>query len=181
MIKEKNRLQDESRKSSKAGIDNTLFFRREHSNLDSFSRKRQTLESQKSLDLFPRLTCTTANVPKIMRRNLSSESEFYNWVTGLPKIGNRSIVALRPVTTDNLKTKTVNTNNVAEIYDQRRSKVGNIVYNVPMLTKAQRKKVKMNKVPTVHPKENISNKVALTSRLPMIKQDPSTSLNERRK
>lgn len=141
MIKEKNRLENESQREG------SLMVRREKTfgGLDAI-RKRQkmsNLERQKSQDCFPPITCTTANVPRIMRRNLSNESEFYNWVTGLPKIANRSIVSLRPVTRDNdakpttadsaLPPKTLtNTETPTSSFDvdQRRfSKVSNIANN----------------------------------------------------
>ena len=37
-------------------------------------------------DVYPDITCTQANVPRLLRRSIPSQSEFHNWVTGLPRI-----------------------------------------------------------------------------------------------
>lgn len=163
MIKEKTRLENESI------LDKPAVLRREK----TFSgieigrrRKTSTLHRQNSQDSFPPLTCTTANIPRIMRRNLSNESEFYNWVTGLPKIANRSIVALRPVTRDNaeskpttadssLPPKSTNTALPNDVDNRRFSKVSNIVYNVPLFSREDRKLVKSYSFPAMKHKPKL--------------------------
>ena len=186
MMKEKNRLDNESRKGSIA-MDKTSLLRREQtfSGLETL-RKRNTLKTQRSVDLFPPITCTTANVPRIMRRNLSNESEFYNWVTGLPRLGNRSIIALRHVTSGNgVTTKPAKTNNgvlgtANDDFDERRvSKVSNIVYNVPLFSREERKLMKSNNYTSVNQKRNVLNETRLPRIQPVI--DEQRKRNTRHK
>lgn len=167
MIKEKNRLENESkdfpvlrREKSFAGIE-TL-------------KKRKTLQTRRSMDCFPSITCTTANVPKIMRRNLSNESEFYNWLTGLPKIGNRSIIALQPVarthddkadpdsprkSSTDLPPPPNKTSEVPTEDSRRYSKVSNIVYSVPLFRGEDRKLVKSNRFPVINNNTNLQSRM----------------------
>jgi len=191
MTKEKNRLENESQRMSSS------LLRREKtlSEIDIIKKRQKSssLHRQRSQDSFPPITCTTANVPRIMRRNLSNESEFYNWVTGLPKIGNRSIVSLRPVTRDNeakpttadsvLPTRSATNSETptsSSDIDQRRfSKVSNIVYSVPLFSGQDRKLVKSYSFPGVRHKVSLPKLRPKTERRTIgFKQNPDAVLED---
>ena len=42
----------------------------------------------------PRINCTQRNVPRILKRSLSHESEYFTWTFGLPRIENSPVKAL---------------------------------------------------------------------------------------
>lgn len=95
--------------------------------------KRRLLRSfstERSHESFPAITCTVANIPQIMKRSISKESQFHNWLIGFPKIkdssGKRTVRNVRLAKGDsgdeNSDTKAI----------KRHSKVANIVYNVPL-------------------------------------------------
>ncbi|KAJ7352934.1 hypothetical protein OS493_032873 [Desmophyllum pertusum] len=49
------------------------------------SEKQRLLRSfstERSHESFPSITCTVANVPQIMKRSISKESQFHNWLVG---------------------------------------------------------------------------------------------------
>ena len=101
------------------------------------SREKQRLLrsfSGESDDLFPVITCTDANISRIMRRSISKESRFHNWLSGLPRIRD-SLVEGRTFRKMKLvKQKAQNEN----VYDsdaeamKGHSKVQNIVCSVPL-------------------------------------------------
>jgi hypothetical protein len=49
------------------------------------SRNLETMKLKKKFSL-PHLTPTQRNIPKIMKRNLSYESEFFTWTFGVPQV-----------------------------------------------------------------------------------------------
>lgn len=88
----------------------------------------------------PEINCTQKNVPKILRRTLSHESEYFTWTFGLPKIEN-AVKALNPADNEQKKKGKVDskgTNDsegVQERNDDGRARantIHEIVYNVPV-------------------------------------------------
>lgn len=167
MIKDKNRFDNEPRGLS--ALDKGLL-RRENtfSGMEAFKRRKQ-LSLQKGLSSLPQLTCTTANVPRIMRRNLSNESEFHNWLTGLPNITKPSFsLSSRPVTKETKKPSLEETTKPNKEEEERRfSKVSNIVYNVPLFSTEERKLIRENSLQSFDRKNNSISKQE--TRLPAIK------------
>ena len=49
-------------------------------------RLLRRFSTERSDETFPAITCTEANVPQIMKRSISKESQFHNWLIGFPKI-----------------------------------------------------------------------------------------------
>ena len=94
-------------------------------------RLLRSYRTERSHETFPAITCTVANIPQIMKRSISKESQFHNWLVGFPKIkdssGKRMARNVRLAkgdlgNSDNSDTKAI----------KRHSKVANIVYNVPL-------------------------------------------------
>lgn len=89
----------------------------------------------------PQVNCTQNNVPKILQRTLSYESEYFTWTFGLPKIEN-AVKALNPTDGDQKKKGksdrkgTNDSNGVQEGRENqgrvRANTIHNIVYNVPV-------------------------------------------------
>lgn len=89
----------------------------------------------------PEVNCTQKNVPKILRRTLSHESEYFTWTFGLPKIEN-AVKALNPADNDQKKkgkADSKGTNDSSEGVQEseevgraRANTIHNIVYNVPV-------------------------------------------------
>lgn len=88
----------------------------------------------------PEVNCTQNNVPEILRRSLSHESEYFTWTFGLPKIEN-AVKALNPADGEqkkNGKADSKGTGDSAErVQDDdkgrvRANTIHSIVYNVPV-------------------------------------------------
>lgn len=71
---------------------------REHKTIDDVAKeiKRddrsfhlETMRLKAKFTKLPQISCTQRNVPRIMRRDLSAESEYYTWTFGMPKRGYR--------------------------------------------------------------------------------------------
>lgn len=94
-------------------------------------RLLRSFSTERSHESFPSITCTVANVPQIMKRSISKESQFHNWLIGFPRIkdssGKRTFRNVRIAKADSGD----NTNSDTRAM-QRHSKVANIVYNVPL-------------------------------------------------
>ena len=90
-------------------------------------------------DCFPEITCTAMNVPKILRRSISIESETYNWLSGLPNLSDK------PSCLISNQRKELKTKSKAQIFKplkeekyferNKSSKVEDIVYNIPIYVK----------------------------------------------
>lgn len=100
-------------------------------------RRLRSLRIERSHESFPAITCTVANIPQIMKRSISKESQFHNWLIGFPKIIK---VASTRHTSRNTKQKKGslgygdgNTNDSKAM--KPHSKVANIVFNVPLTLK----------------------------------------------
>lgn len=93
-------------------------------------RLLRRFSTERSDESFPAITCTEANIPQIMKRSISKESQFHNWLIGFPKLkdssGKRTLRNVRLAKGDsedsNSDTRAI----------KRHSKVANIVYNVPL-------------------------------------------------
>ncbi|XP_032228176.2 uncharacterized protein LOC116611761 [Nematostella vectensis] len=137
LIKERNRLGRESRSgaSTRPLVSRQKSFREIQAH--EKRRKLRMFSLARSCDTFPQITCTVANVPKIMKRNLSSESEFHNWITGRPKLANSGFVA--PVEQPVAKRSTTKTKHMAdtelEKMKHQSRKVADIVNNIPFFRK----------------------------------------------
>lgn len=81
-------------------------------------------------ETFPAITCTEANVPQIMKRSISKESQFHNWLIGFPKIKDSS--GKRTLRKGRLPKGGSENDNSDTGAIKRHSKVANIVYNVPL-------------------------------------------------
>ena len=97
-------------------------------------KERQRLirrfSTERSDETFPAITCTEANVPQIMKRSISKESQFHNWLIGFPKIKDSS--GKRALRKGRLAKGCSEDNNSDTAAIKRHSKVANIVYNVPL-------------------------------------------------
>ena len=93
-------------------------------------RLLRSFGTERNPESFPAITCTVANVPTIMKRSISKESQFHNWLIGLPKIqdssGKRTVRNVRFAKGDS-EDDSSDTRAI-----KRHSKVANIVYNVPL-------------------------------------------------
>ena len=122
-------------------------FAREAKNqqLPSLNRERKTYQgltkkgkqrllrrfrTERNDETFPAITCTEANVPRIMKRSISKESQFHNWLIGFPKIKDSS--GKRTLRKGRLAKGGSDDNNSDRGAIKRHSKVANIVYNVPL-------------------------------------------------
>ena len=94
--------------------------------LRSFSSKRCD-------DLFPEITCTEANVPRIMKRSISKESQYHNWLLGFPKIKDSSFQ--RTSRNKKLANREAENESSEARAAKKHSKVENIVFNVPLTLK----------------------------------------------
>ncbi|XP_078351961.1 uncharacterized protein LOC144636647 [Oculina patagonica] len=103
------------------------------------NRGAMTIKLEKKFAL-PEVNCTQKNVPKILRRTLSHESEYFTWTFGLPKIEN-AVKALNPADNDQKKKGKVDSKGTNEsegvqesdeVGRARANTIHNIVYNVPV-------------------------------------------------
>ena len=94
-------------------------------------RLLRRFNTERSGETFPAITCTEANVPQIMKRSISKESQFHNWLIGFPKLKN-SPSDKRSLRKGRLAKGGSDDNNSNRGAIKRHSKVANIVYNVPL-------------------------------------------------
>lgn len=113
----------------------------------------------------PQINCTQNNVPKILQRKLSHESEYFTWTFGLPKIEN-AVKALNPEGEQKKKSKA----GESKVYDDtegieegvlertRANTIHSIVYNVPVSEPKKGTTAKQNLPPinTKLPKINVT-------------------------
>ena len=96
-------------------------------------RLLRSFSGERNDDLFPVITCTDANIPRIMRRTISKESQFHNWLIGLPRIQDTGVEGRTFQKMKLVKQKAQNEH--VQISDARamkkHSKVQNI-YNIPL-------------------------------------------------
>ena len=137
LIKDKKKFTKEAkqRERSKTKKVNSKS-RKQNAGEEEKNKKLPKLRIERNLDCFPEITCTDVNVPKIMKRSISSQSEFHNWICGLPKVGNATLNT-KPSSVFNSKTTKRNLMSDAEqafqdLEQKRCSKVENIVYSVPI-------------------------------------------------
>lgn len=90
----------------------------------------RSFSTERSADTFPLITCTDANVPQIMKRSISRESQFHNWVIGFPRIKDSS--SKRTLRNKKLAKQGAKHENSDAGAVKRHSKVENIVFNVPV-------------------------------------------------
>ena len=90
----------------------------------------RSFSTERSADTFPSITCTDANVPQIMKRSISRESQFHNWVIGFPRIKDSS--SKRTLRNKKLAKQGAKNENSDAGAVKRHSKVENIVFNVPV-------------------------------------------------
>lgn len=93
-------------------------------------RLLRRFSTERSGETFPAITCTDANIPQIMKRSISRESQFHNWLIGFPKIKVSS--DKRTLRKGRLAKGGSDDNNSDTGAIKRHSKVANIVYNVPL-------------------------------------------------
>lgn len=106
----------------------------------------------------PEVNCTQNNVPKILRRTLSHESEYFTWTFGLPKIEN-AVKALNPSDSEQKKkgkTDNKGTGDSAEgVQDDDTSRVRantihSIVYNVPVTEPKRENSITQSSLPPIN-------------------------------
>lgn len=94
-------------------------------------RLLRSFRTERCNDLFPAITCNDANIPTIMKRSISKESQFHNWLIGFPTVKDVSVKG-----TDRnarlTKREAGNKQNSDARAVKRHSKVENIVFNVPL-------------------------------------------------
>lgn len=86
-------------------------------------------------DCFPAITCTEVNIPKILKRSISIESETYNWLFGLPNQGTKpaSLIAKELRLAKRFTKETKVSQKEEDLKRKRSSRVQkSIVYNVPI-------------------------------------------------
>lgn len=93
------------------------------------------LRIERNLDCFPEITCTNTNVPKILRRSISSRSEKHHWPSGLPDLGKsaaliRTRLSKKPKVTK-ISPKEEPNNDDKQLEKKRSSRVENVVNNNP--------------------------------------------------
>ena len=93
-------------------------------------RLLRRFSTERSNETFPAITCTEANVPQIMKRSISKESQFHNWLIGFPKI--KDSTGKRIPRKGRLTKGGSEDNNCNMAAIKRHSKVANIVYNIPL-------------------------------------------------
>ena len=130
-----NMSKDRKRFAREAKTRQLPLLNREKTDQGCTVRERQRLlrsfRTERSHESFPAITCTAPNVPQIMKRSISKESQFHNWLIGFPKI---KVTSMKRTFRNARQTKgysgNTNTNDTRAI--KRHSKVANIVYNVPL-------------------------------------------------
>ena len=97
-------------------------------------RLLRSFNTVRSEDMFPAITCTDANIPAIMKRSISKESQFHNWLIGLPRIRDPSVKRRTFRNTKLVKRDAGNKNdkNSDARAAKKHSRVENIVFNVPL-------------------------------------------------
>lgn len=101
----------------------------------------------------PKINCTQKNVPKILQRKLSHESEYFTWKFGLPKVEN-AVKALNPEGGQKKKGKAAE--NGKGLEDSHGAEDGDlvihkVVYNVPVAEPKKEKAISQN-LPSVNTK-----------------------------
>ena len=88
----------------------------------------------------PEINCTQNNVPKILRRSLSHESEYFTWTFGLPKIES-AVKALNPLESEQKRKGKADSKGAGDsaegVQDDdtsraRANTIHSIVFNVPV-------------------------------------------------
>lgn len=134
LIKEQKRLTKETKR-----IKSSKQLKSKQQNV--FQNEKQfilpSLRVQRNPDSFPKITCTETNVPKILKRSISRESETYNWTRGISKLGESSRIVSKPLKKGESKSSERASKKDFEKRDEelekrRGSKVENITYNVPL-------------------------------------------------
>ena len=115
----------------------------------------------------PELNCTQNNVPKILRRSLSHESEYFTWTFGLPKFDNVA-TALNPSVGEQKKKGKANSKETGDSDEgvqgddtsrARANTIHNIVYNVPVTEPKRGNSMTQSSLPPISaklPKVNVT-------------------------
>lgn len=107
---------------------------REKTSLGWTRKEKQRLlrhySTERSDELFPAITCTEANVPRIMKRSISKESQYHDWLIGFPKV--KDSTGKRTLRNGRLAKSGSWDNNSDMGAIKKHSKVANIVFNVPL-------------------------------------------------
>ena len=95
----------------------------------------------------PQINCTQKNVPKILQRKLSHESEYFTWTFGLPKIEN-AVKALNTEGEQKKKGKVSESKGSNDALERARANtIHSIVFNVPVADPNVEKTGKQNLQP----------------------------------
>lgn len=114
----------------------------------------------------PQINCTQKNVPKILQRKLSHESEYFTWTFGLPKVEN-AVKALNPDGGQKKKGKSAENGKGLEdshgaddgdLVRARANTIHKVVYNVPVAEPKKEKAISQNfpSVKTKLPRINLT-------------------------
>lgn len=111
----------------------------------------------------PQINCTQKDVPKILQRTLSHDSEYFTWTFGLPKIEN-AVKALNHEGEQKKKGKSLESKGVDELERNddgglaraRANTIHSIVYKVPVAEPIKRKNPKSNLPPIIPSKINVT-------------------------
>ena len=109
----------------------------------------------------PEVNCTQKNVPKILRRSLSHESEYFTWTFGLPKIEN-PVKTLNPSDGEQKKKAKAEIKGTGDsategVQDDdtnrvRANTIHNIVYNVPVTEPKRGNSITQTSLPPINTK-----------------------------
>lgn len=111
----------------------------------------------------PQINCTQKDVPKILQRTLSHDSEYFTWTFGLPKIEN-AVKALNHEGEQKKKGKSLESKGVDELEGNddgglaraRANTIHSIVYKVPVSEPIKRENPKSNLPPIIPSKINVT-------------------------
>ena len=115
----------------------------------------------------PEVNCTQNNVPKILRRSLSHESEYFTWTFGLPKIEN-AVKTLNPSHGEQKKKGKIDRKGTGDsnegVQDENSSRarantIHSIVYNVPVVEPKRGNSMTQSSLPPIStklPKINVT-------------------------
>lgn len=133
----------------------------------------------------PEVNCTQNNVPKILRRSLSHESEYFTWTFGLPKIEN-AVKALNPSDGEQKKKGKAESKGTGDsategVQDDvasraRANTIHHIVYNVPVTEPKRDNSITQTILPPINAKLPAINATAATPDTELISSNTSNQV-----
>ena len=139
-------------------LENEAFKRdRDHKTVDDVAKQFrrndrsvqiETEQLKKKLNTLPQISCTQRNIPRILRRDLSAESEYYTWTSGITKPGYRMALSSRLPAIEQsvsavkrLQRKENKAGNSEPENRSKRRDVHSICYSIPISEQKSKRKV----------------------------------------